>query len=275
MLNDNERILLERINIMNAVQAVSKLIRSNLDLPDFLAQVMAALPKAMLYPDDVEVDLYLGDENLQSEGFAHAQPERIVANIVTKEGFFGKITMAYRSPHPVRDIGPFRQDEQALLDEIAEMLIYFVERQKAEERLKLAAKVFECSKEGISITDAHGHIQSVNQSFTQITGYGFAEVYRQNLRILKSGKHPPEFYQDMWVQLMEKGNWSGEIWNRRKNGEVYPEWLSITQVTDKHGRLSNYIGLFMDITSLKEADERILFLAHHDPLTGLPNRTLL
>ncbi len=273
-LEISEGNLRQRIKAMNVIHAISKLTRANLDHDEFFAQVIGAIPHALDYPDDAEVMIRVIDKSFQSDGFV-MKPERLVADIDTQHGFAGQISLIYRSPHINRDIGPFRREEQVLLTEIAAMLSYYLERQQAEEKLKLAAKVFESLTEGISITDAYGHIQSVNQSFTQITGYSFADVYRQNLRILKSGRHPQEFYQDMWRQLQTKGKWSGEIWNRRKTGEIYPEWLSITKVTDNHGRVLNYIGLFMDITSLKEADERILYLAHHDPLTGLPNRTLL
>ncbi len=259
---------------MDTIYAVSKLTRSKLGRSEFLAQVISVLPNALLYPEDAEVMIRLAGKVYQSDGYV-PMPHRLVADIVTQEGFAGQITLIYRNSHLGLDVGPFSQEEQALLDEIAAMVSYFIERQKSEEKLKLSAKVFESIKEGISITDAHGNIQSVNQSFCQITGYGFGEVYRQNFRILKSGKHTAEFYRDMWKELEANGNWSGEIWNRRKNGEIYPEWLSISKVTDDRGRVINYIGLFMDISSLKEADERILFLAHHDPLTGLPNRTLL
>ena len=270
----SEQYLKERIKGMDTLYTVSKLTRSMLGRGDFLSEVMEALPKAMLYPEDARVMIRLADQVYQSDSFV-SKSQRLIADIITQEGFAGQITLAYANPHPGRDIGPFRQEEQDLLDEIAAMVSYFIERQKTEEKLKLTTKVFECIKEGICITDANGQIQSVNQSFSQITGYSFADVYQQNLRMLKSGKHPQEFYLDLWTQLETKGNWSGEIWNRRKNGEVYPEWLSITKVTDDNDRVLNYIGLFMDISSLKEADERILFLAHHDPLTGLPNRTLL
>jgi diguanylate cyclase (GGDEF)-like protein/PAS domain S-box-containing protein len=149
------------------------------------------------------------------------------------------------------------------------------ERKQAEEQLRLAARVFESSAEGIVITDLKGHILSVNEAFSAITGYPLEEIRGQNPRVLKSGKHDPAFYRDMWKSILKDGHWQGEVWNRRKNGEVYPEWMNIGSVKDEHGQISHFVGTFTDITQRKAAEERIHFLAHHDALTGLPNRVLL
>lgn len=149
------------------------------------------------------------------------------------------------------------------------------ERKQAEEQLRLAARVFESSAEGIVITDLKGQILSVNEAFSEITGYPLEEIRGQNPRVLKSGKHGPEFYRDMWSAILKNGHWQGEVWNRRKNGEVYPEWMTIGSVKDEHGQISHFVGTFTDITQRKAAEERINFLAHHDALTGLPNRVLL
>ena len=149
------------------------------------------------------------------------------------------------------------------------------ERRRSEERLRQAARVFESTSEGIVITDARGVIQAVNPAFSRITGYDEAEVLGQTPRILKSGRHDPVFYERMWTQLRESGEWRGEIWNRRKNAETYPEWLTISAVTDPEGQTCNYVAVFSDISQLKQSEERLDFLAHHDTLTGLPNRVLL
>ncbi|MEW6165350.1 MAG: PAS domain S-box protein [Pseudomonadota bacterium] len=148
------------------------------------------------------------------------------------------------------------------------------ERRRAEEQLRLAAKVFESSGEGIMITDAGNRIVSVNAAFSLVTGYGADEVVGQSPALMSSGRHDAEFYQALWGSLAREGRWRGEIWNRRKNGEIYPEWLSIACVRDRDGRLTHHVAVFSDISDRKLAEERIDFLAHHDPLTELPNRLL-
>jgi diguanylate cyclase (GGDEF)-like protein/PAS domain S-box-containing protein len=148
-------------------------------------------------------------------------------------------------------------------------------RKQSDAKLQLAAKVFEQSHEGITITDAQGNIVLINQAFSTITGYSEAEAIGQNPRILSSGRQDPEFYRAMWESVNTQGQWQGEVWNRRKDGRVYPELLSISRVLDADGTLTNYIGVFNDITQHKAAEEQILRLGHFDPLTGLPNRLLL
>lgn len=148
------------------------------------------------------------------------------------------------------------------------------ERRQAEEALRLADRVFHSTGEGVMVTAASGNIVSVNPAFERITGYSEAEVLGCNPRILRSGRHDDAFYREMWTSLLETGQWRGELWNRRKSGEVYPEWLNISAVKDEAGRITHYVALFSDISSVKEAMQQIDFLAHHDALTHLPNRVL-
>lgn len=149
------------------------------------------------------------------------------------------------------------------------------ERKDAEGLLRLSDRVFESSSEGITITDESGRILSVNRSFTEITGYSAEDAIGENPRLLQSGRHNQDFYRQMWGGLCQFGQWQGEIWNRRKNGEIYPEWLSISAVRNSNGVTTHYVGIFGDITERKAADERISFLAYHDSLTQLPNRVKL
>ncbi|MCP3867998.1 MAG: EAL domain-containing protein [Gammaproteobacteria bacterium] len=151
----------------------------------------------------------------------------------------------------------------------------FAEQQKTEARLRLSATVFESSSKGVVITDTNAKIVSVNSAFTDITGYAKSEVLGKDPSILKSGRHDPSFFKDMWSTLKQKDNWEGEIWDRRKNGEVYPKWQSISAVRDDDGYIINYVSIFSDISSIKQSHEQLQHLAHHDPLTGLPNRLLL
>ena len=131
------------------------------------------------------------------------------------------------------------------------------ERRAAEAQLKLAATVFRSSSEGILITDAANTVVAVNDSFSAITEYRREEILGQHPSILGSGRHGPDFYISMWQTLAATGGWQGEIWNRRKNGEIYPEWLSIKAVSDEDGRLANYVAVFRDITEIRKADEAI------------------
>ncbi len=149
------------------------------------------------------------------------------------------------------------------------------DRRYAEQELRLAAKVFESSGEAIMITDAAGLIISVNQAFSRVTGYAADEAVGRNASLLNSGRHQRDFFSAMWSSVIESGYWHGEIWNRRKNGEVFPEWLGISSVRNQAGDITHYVAIFSDISERKAAEAKIEFLAQHDPLTELPNRLLL
>ena len=147
------------------------------------------------------------------------------------------------------------------------------ERRRMEQELRIAATAFE-SQAAILITDSSLRILRVNPAFTHLTGYAAEEAIGQSPSLLKSGRHDPTFYRQMWTSLNEHGHWQGEIWNRRKNGEIYPEWLTINVVRDDRGQPTHYVSTFSDITDLKVAESEIHNLAFYDPLTGLPNRRL-
>lgn len=149
------------------------------------------------------------------------------------------------------------------------------EQNKFRDSLRLAAKVFEASNEGIIITLTDGTIVDVNDAFTRIHGLTAGEVKGANPRIVKSDRHKPEFYADMWSSLLKTGQWKGEVWDRRADGSIFPKLLSIAAVKEEHGRTTHYVGVFSDITEIKEAEYKLVELATHDPLTGLANRALL
>ncbi len=149
------------------------------------------------------------------------------------------------------------------------------EQKRQQSQLELARTVFDNSTEALLVCDADNRIISVNRAFTGITGYPAADVIGRNPRILKSDRHDEAFYRAMWATLLAEDRWEGEIWDRRKSGEVYPKWLSISVVRDAAGAITHYVAAFTDVTRRKEAEERVQFLAHHDPLTGLPNRVVL
>ncbi|MGD0479177.1 MAG: EAL domain-containing protein [Terracidiphilus sp.] len=148
------------------------------------------------------------------------------------------------------------------------------ERKLAEERLRLAATVFTGAREGITITDPTGTILEVNDAFTRITGYTREEVLGSNSRLLQSGLQSKQFYENMWNTLARDGHWSGEIWNRNKKGDIYAEMLTIDAIRDANGQAKQYVGLFTDITEVKEHEQQLELVAHYDALTGLPNRAL-
>ncbi|MFK5895203.1 MAG: EAL domain-containing protein [Pseudomonadota bacterium] len=149
------------------------------------------------------------------------------------------------------------------------------ERKQAEDKLHLAASVFTHASEGIIITNSQGNILDVNAGFTRITGYSKEEVVGKNPRFLKSGHQDGEYYAAMWFDLLNKGYWFGEVWNRRKNGEVYAQMLSINIVKDENAKPQHYVGLFSAITSQKDHQKQLEHIAHYDALTNLPNRVLL
>ena len=148
------------------------------------------------------------------------------------------------------------------------------ERHLMQEKLQQAATVFESTAEGVLITDTQQHISAVNRAFTEITGYSETEALGHTPRLLASGLHDSAFYAAMWHQLTAEGHWQGEISNRRKNGELYPSWLTISAVRNRDRQITHFVAVFADISSLKHAQARLDYQAHHDPLTGLPNRTL-
>ncbi|WP_020485196.1 putative bifunctional diguanylate cyclase/phosphodiesterase [Methylomonas sp. MK1] len=161
-------------------------------------------------------------------------------------------------------------------EQILRIVISDVSREKTKDQfLRQAAAMFETAREGVMVTDADMRILVVNRAFSELTGYSADEVLGKTPKTLKSGRQDQAFYVDMWGQINDSGYWQGEIWNRRKDGEIYPQMLSISAVRDENNRVTHYVGVFSDISQLKDAVARLEFLAHHDPLTSLPNRLLL
>lgn len=159
-------------------------------------------------------------------------------------------------------------------DEMLLVVYDITVRKEAEEQLRFSSRVFNQAQEGIIITDTGGMITDVNPAFCEITGYSREEVIGKGPELLKSGKHSPEFFSKMWQSITEHGYWQGEVWNRRKNGELYAELLTISSLTDDDGQSRHFVGLFSDITQTKQQQETLELMAHYDVLTKLPNRML-
>ena len=163
------------------------------------------------------------------------------------------------------------------LPESKEIFVFshdITQRKQDEQALRIAAATFE-TQDAILITDAKANIIRVNRAFSEITGYSAEEVIGKNPRILSSGRESNEFYAEMWKQLLEQGCWVGEIWDKRKNGDIYPKWMTLTAVKNEQGETMQYVAIFSDITARKLKDEQIQQLAFYDMLTKLPNRRLL
>ncbi len=175
----------------------------------------------------------------------------------------------------IEDYSRLHRDTAGEVQYLEGLLIDISARKATDEKLRHAAAVFTNAREGVVITDTSPRIIAVNRAFCDITGYEEHEVLGCNPSIVSSGRQSKEFYRDMWAALLDEGHWQGEVWNRRRSGEVFPQWHSISAVRDDKGKLTNYVAVFSDISQLKESEAQLERLAHYDPLTGLPNRLLV
>ena len=228
------------------------------------------VPKELLVTDvDDPVLKYVTDQMAQPEAFSARVQELMEHPEASSDDTLllsdGRVIERYSQPQKIgKDIvGRFWSFRD------------ITERRHSEAKLQLAASVFSHAREGIMITAADGTIIDVNETFVHITGFSRDEVLGKTPGILKSGHQEKNFYVSMWRDLIDKCHWQGEIWNRRKNGEIYAELLSISAVQDQHGCTQHYVALFSDITALKQHEKQLEHIAHYDVLTGLPNRVLL
>jgi len=197
-----------------------------------------------------------------------------------KEGLHNKERRRFETVHRRKNGSHFPVEITTTAMEVdGQTLIYcssrdITERRQSEEKLKLAASIYEASAEGVLVTDAENRIVAVNPAFTQTTGYSIDEIAGKTPTILASGRHDEAFYQGMWQALETTGHWHGEVWNRRKDGAVFPEWLTINTIYNADGSILHYVAMFLDISEKKESDELIWRQANFDPLCQLPNRRM-
>ena len=206
---------------------------------------------------------------------ANERPEDVKAHLdkLITQGHARFETRHRRKDGSVIDI----EVSTTFLPESKEIFVFchdITQRKQDEQALRVAAAAFE-TRDAILITDAQSNIIRVNRAFTEITGYSAEEVLGKNPRMMGSGRQDKAFYAAMWQHLLEHGSWAGEIWDRRKCGEIYPKWMTITAVKNEHGEPAQYVAIFSDITARKQAEEEIRNLAFYDALTNLPNRRLL
>ncbi|HEY6897028.1 MAG TPA: PAS domain S-box protein [Rhodocyclaceae bacterium] len=242
-----------------------RIIHANRHLAEMFGQTLEELLLADYLAHIHPTERETASERLQSILDGHSDYWEVDRRYLRKDGsdFWGRLCS-----RPLRD-------ENGTITGVVGTITDISDQRATEQYLRLVSKVFESCSEGVLITDAKNTILQVNQAFTRITGYMPHEVVGKPPRVLSSGQQSMMFYAEMWRQLLQDGRWSGEIWNRRRNGEVYPEWISISAVRDDKDEITHFVAVFSDITERKQSESRVRYLAQYDYLTNLPNRALL
>jgi diguanylate cyclase (GGDEF)-like protein/PAS domain S-box-containing protein len=217
----------------------------------------------------------ISNKTRHPEGISMADEDASKITVLKSEVATLNELLAVQEAVIIKQSARVAQTKQELSKRIQELQREIAKRKKAVASLLLAAKVLQNSGESVLVTDAENNIISVNRAFTEMTGYLQPEILGKNPRILKSEHHEAAFYAQMWKSIVELGHWHGEVWNRRKNGDVFPQWVNIHTIKNSVGEIINYFAMAADLTQRKEAEERIQYLAYYDALTGLPNRILL
>ena len=264
------RVLEENANRYNKIIQTSLDGVWMLDLEGRILEVNDAYLKRSGYARQELLQRYIQDVESKIDGAVIA--ERIQRLIST--GY-----VRFETKHRAKDgsFWPVEVSAVYLPQEDGHILCFMhdmTRRYRSDNELRIAASVFQ-SQEAMMVTDAERRIIRVNEAFTKITGYHPEEVIGKDPRLLQSGMHDVSFYRGMWEKIGREGSWQGEIWDKRKNGELYPKWLTISSVKDKNGTVTHYVGSFTDLKEYREAQDKIQNLAFYDQLTGLPNRRLV
>ncbi|NOQ76311.1 MAG: EAL domain-containing protein, partial [Methylococcaceae bacterium] len=227
----------------------------------------AAFTKKRVIVEDIQTSSYWTPyrELAAKAGLASCWSEPIIDH---KDNVLGTFAIYHQTPTRPK------LSDLVLIESIIKLATLVIERKHIDEKLQLLSRIYEQTRDGITITNTEGKIVDVNPVFCDITGYSRDEVIGQNPSILSSGKQSPEFYAEMWRTIEHSGHWQGEVWNRKKNGEIYAELLTISSIQDDENNTSHFVGLFSDITLNKEQQKALELMAHYDVLTQLPNRTL-
>ncbi len=193
----------------------------------------------------------------------------LILPIFVKQEWWGFLGIGSNTDHPLNT------SDVEMLSTVSSIIGSAINNKRNIQSLEMSSTVFKHTMDGVLITNAENRIVHVNNAFTDITGYEPSDVIGKDPKLLRSGKHTKHFYAEMWNRLSENGYWQGEITNRKKNGEIYIEWLTINAIKDNHGNTEKFIGIFSDVTHQRKDAHEQAYLATHDPLTGLSNRLLL
>ena len=241
---------------------------------------------SIIYANPASIELFGANSELEMNG--KDIRELIHANGPQIDLYQTKLNLNDVMPSPIQEVKLIKMDGTVIDVEVQDIVINYdgepativalhdvTERKRALENLRITASVFDISQEAIMITDANNTIIDVNMAFSRITGYSRSEVIGKNPRILNSGQQKKSFYDAMWKSIKEQKTWRGEIWNRRKSGEIYPEMLSISVLCDIDGKAIRHVAMFSDISAIKTHEAELSRVAYFDALTGIPNRLLL
>ena len=276
-----------RMTIASKISEKDKQLKLFYDLPFIGMAISSPADKTWLHVNDHLCEMlgYTRAELLQTTWAQITHPDDLPANLAQFERLLsGELDGFQHETHFLCKNGSYiavninikcARDAKGQVSHIVAMVEDITERKRNEESLRQAATVFESSHDGAIITDADGNILASNQAYQQCTGYSNAELLGKNPRIFHSGRHGRNFFQAMWRSIKELGYWQGEVWNRRKNGEPYPERLTISAVKNAGGITTHYVGISSDLSQLKQSETQLEHLTHYDPLTDLPNRLLM